>query len=107
MADFTVRYTSTDMEGNIKRPKPKSFFNKPSGFKAFLKRAEKIQHPGMELCFTMKATGVYYKMLAFYLSGQVKYVSVLMHHAAKKFNENLKKNLKPVGLMPALWKDQA
>ena len=92
MADFTVRHTSIDMEGNIKHSQSKQFRNNLSGFKAFLKWAEKVKHPDIDLRFTMEATGIYYERLAFFLLEQGKYVSVLLPNMAKKFSESL--NLK-------------
>jgi len=98
MSDFTARYTSLDMEGNIKHTKPKSFSNDSSGFKALLKWAEKIKDPEIELRFTMEATGIYYEKLAFFLLDKGKYVSVLMPNIAKKFNESLNNKTKTDGI---------
>ncbi len=88
-SNFIVRHTTMDMEGNIRHTRPRTFPNNPSGYKAFLKWAESVQVPDIEMRFTMEATGVYYEGLAYFLYEQGKYVSVLLPNMVKKFNESL------------------
>ena len=67
----------------------KKFRNDQKGFESFYQWSEKLKDKGIEMNFTMEATGVYYETLAYFLNEKDETVHVVLPNKSKKFAESL------------------
>ena len=72
----------------------KRFSNDLKGFNELLQWVENKEIKGVEITFTMEATGVYYENLAYYLHEKAKIVHVMLPNRAKKYAESLESKSK-------------
>src|SRR5690349_1208272 len=86
---FDVCFSVLDASGRLVVKSSRQFANHQSGFVALDQWVVKWQAPGVELCFTMEATGVYYENLAWHLHRQDRLVSVVLPNLAKKYLQSL------------------
>jgi len=86
---FVATFTTLLTGQLVKHGKPKKFENNLQGFKNFSKWIAQQKETGVEICYTMEATGVYYESLAYYLIDQKQTVHVLLPNKVKKFAESL------------------
>jgi transposase len=86
---FDVCFSVLDASGRVVVKSSRSFANHKSGFVTFDQWVVKWQTSGVELCFTMEATGVYYENLAWHLHQQDRQVSVVLPNLAKKYLQSL------------------
>lgn len=86
---FDVCFSVLDASGRVVVKSSRSFANHKSGFVTFDQWVVKWQTSGVELCFTMEATGVYYENLAWHLHQQGRQVSVVLPNLAKKYLQSL------------------
>jgi transposase len=86
---FDVCFSVVDASGRIVVKSRRQFDNHKSGLAAFDQWVVKWQAPGVELCFTMEVTGVYYEHLAWHLHQQERQVSVVLPNLAKKYLQSL------------------
>jgi len=86
---FDVCFSLVDASGRVVVKSSRQFDNHKSGFVAFDQWIVKWQDPGVELCFTMEATGVYYENLAWHLHQQSRQVAVVLPNLAKKYLQSL------------------
>lgn len=91
---FTARIGIVDFQLKQNLSKPFRFSNEIKGFKKLLswirKSCQNLKIPmDSEFQFVMEATGVYYENLAYFLSEEKKFVSVILPNKIKSFARTL------------------
>jgi transposase len=87
--DFAVAYVILTVAQKIVVKGTRKFSNTPKGFAEFITWVDKFNKEGLEINFTMEATGVYYENLAYYLFEHGYTVHVVLPNKAKKYAESL------------------
>jgi transposase len=87
--DFKVAFNALNESYEIITLGAKTFTNSKAGFKSLLQWVESKAIKGINLTFTMEATGVYYENLAYYLIEREYIVFVILPNQSKKYAESL------------------
>jgi transposase len=87
--DFKVCFSMMSMEMNVVVKGSRTFKNTVAGFEALVLWVQNKSIEGLELHFTMEATGVYYESLAYYLQEHSYLVHVVLPNQAKKYGQSL------------------
>ncbi|MDR3268436.1 MAG: transposase [Tannerella sp.] len=87
--DFKVSFAVLTEELSIAVKGSRTFPNTAKGFESFEAWAGNKMLSGMELHFTMEATGVYYEGLVYYLQERHYPVHVVLPNRSKKYGQSL------------------